>query len=469
MGTMVKVERLHRFIAIIWAVLKRKTLALGTVLAFILFSGPIQAEFGSIVDIGLAGDLYFSDATANNGQGFVNLLIQNTWSESQLWIDVGAGGLVGDTAASYVKAPQLFYRIGSTDKAHFIFGRARHMWSFQDDFWNLGLTQPLFTWNEATPEKQGLSGVFFKYPVLEKTLNFTLFASYLFLPSQGPSYELTNGNLTSSNPWFNDPVEVINLAGEKAQLNFDIDVPKTQDVVFRHSFGGQFSTPMNKKGLLFNAYYLNKPRNEVILPFEGVLNLTTFNGDVTVFPQVARHSVAGIDVGWHLNRFKSLLSWGYESSLDYVAPSNTTYPIVPEQNIFSFQQLYRINKSQRVWFGYINIDRKQNQLSGVFANSQIRSLLNRNRFEEAVSLRWEGLLFKSLNKYRVRAALAYNHSLYKDNMWLSADLKWSAYKGLEMFSRCDIFGGTDKDISTVDFISGYQNNDRCLLGGHYAF
>lgn len=429
----------------------------------------VRAEFGSIVDVGLAGDLFFTDESANNGQGFVNLLIQNTWSESQIWFDVGAGGLVGDTASSYVKAPQFFYRMGAEDRPHLVLGRSLHSWSFLDEYWNLGITQPIFRWNEAMPEEQGLTGLFLNFPIAEKKLQATFFASYLFLPTQGPSYELINGNLTSSNPWFAPPVEVINFANERAEVNYAIDIPKTQNIVFRPSYGVQFGTQKNKKNLQINTFYMDKPKNDLLLPFQGELNLSTFSGDVTVKPQVARHHIVGADIGWNSEIFKSVLSWVHESASVYDAPANTTFPVLPHQDIIAANQLFRLSSTQRLTLGYIKVFREANQIGGVFANAQISSYLNRNRFEEAFQVKWEGLLFKSLNLYRIQTTLAYNQSLLRDNVWISADMRWSIYRGFEAYTHCDFFGGSDGTILNYDFMSAYQNNDRCLVGGHYAF
>jgi hypothetical protein len=433
--------------------------------------GVAQADFGSIVDIGLGGDFYFTDESANNGQGFVNLLIQNTWSESQLWVDVGAGGLVGDTASSYVKAPQLYYRQGAIDSPyHVTVGRALFDWSHGDEFWNMGITQPIFKWNEARPETQGLTGLFLGGPIIKDALELNIFWSPLFIPTQGPSFEVSNGNLTSSNPWFNDPVEVLVLAGnERADLNYEIQYPNAIDVIDQTSYGARLSTPQNKKGFLFNAFYLNKPRNDLILPFEGALNLSTFTGDISVIPRVARHQVTGADLGWNFARMKSVVSWVNEADIDYDIPDGTTFPILPDQNIFSFVNLFRLTKTQRLWLAYINVDREPTQIGGLFSGSQISTFANRNRFEEAARVKWEGLMFKKKGIYKVKASMAYNQSLANDNIWISTDIKWALYKGVEVFSQCDFFGGSEETIIGNDFMSTYQNNDRCFLGGHYAF
>jgi hypothetical protein len=430
---------------------------------------PAQAEFGSIVDIGIGGDLYFTNESANNGQGFVNLLIQNTWSSSQLWLDVGAGGLVGDTATSYVKVPQFYYRLQDDTGNHITLGRARYDWSFADEFWNMGLTQPVFKWNQARPETQGLTGLFVHLPLVEKTFEVTLFASKLFVPTQGPSFELTDGQLTSSNPWFNEPVQVVNLAGEPADLSFDVDVPRTQDVVLQDSFGFLVGSPQVKKGWLFKAFYLNKPRNDLVLPFEGALNLTTFNGDIRVLPQVAQHEVMGVDFGWNFINSKTVVSWVYEADIRYDIPQGTTFPTLPDQNVVSLTQLFRLNNRHKLWFGYINVERTPTQVGGVFANSPISTYLNRNRFEEAAQIKWDGIVYRTPSNQQISASLAYTHSLQRDNIWISSDIRWVLSKGLEVFNQCDFFGGSEDTIVAADFLGTFQNNDRCFVGGQYAF
>lgn len=439
------------------------------IVLFSLFSQTIYGEFGSIVDVGLGGDFYFTRESANNGQGFVNLLIQNKWSNSKLWFDVGAGGLVGENAASYIKAPQFFYRIGQKGESYFTIGRAIHPWSFSDDYWNLGVTQPNFRWDEARPEIQGLVGFFGTIPLVKNKLEFTALYSPLFIPSQGPSYELINGNLTATNPWFSEPVEVLNFSGRKVDLNYQIDIPKAQEVILQDTFAAQISTPRNKKDGLFNLFVMDKPRNDLVLPFTGQLNLSTQNGDITVFPRVPRHTVYGADIGWNFKSAKTVLSYMHESDVRYEAPEGSLYPVIPEQDIYSATQIIRLTKAHKLSLGYIRTDREPNELAGNTNGSQISAFAKRNRFDEAFRLKWMGLMFRSKSLYLVRTSFAFNQSLVRDNIWLSADVRWSIHKGVEAFTKCDFFGGKEETIVGQDFMSTYLNNDRCFVGAHYAF
>ncbi|MEM7646351.1 MAG: hypothetical protein AAF203_05535, partial [Pseudomonadota bacterium] len=124
------------------------------ILVFLLISKGSYGTFGSIVDVGAAGDLYLNNESANNGQGFVDILMDLKAYENQVWenqlhVDIGAGGLIGESTSSYIKMPEFFFRLGRKSDPHIIVGRAREDWSHADDFWNLGLTQPNFNWDEA--------------------------------------------------------------------------------------------------------------------------------------------------------------------------------------------------------------------------------------------------------------------------------------------------------------------------------
>ncbi|MCB0379287.1 MAG: hypothetical protein KDD33_12410 [Bdellovibrionales bacterium] len=428
-----------------------------------------QAKFGSIVDVGLAGDFYFSKESANNGQAFANLLIRNDWSDSQFYVDVGGGGLIADSGHTYIKAPQFYYRGGSKQNLQWTLGRSLHNWSFLDSHWHMGLTQPLFLWNGAHPEEQGLTGAFLTIPLMNDTFEVTAFASYLFIPTQGASYEFTDGKITSSNPWFVEPVQAVSFSGNRIDLNYQLNTPKTQDVVFRASYGLSIGTPMNRKGWLINAFYLNKPANDLVLPFTGGLNLSTSQGDIDIRPEVARHQVTGLDAGWSGRSYKFVASWLHEFEHKYAIPADSTYPILPDQDIFSLGTRYLISHSQRIWLSYLHVDRKKTGIEGLFSSAQIDTYVKRNRFEKALQLKWQGLLFKSSRGYSVKSMMALYFDPDTDNTWITSDFRWAALANTEVFVQCDLFGSSHTEYLGKDFISTYQNNDRCLVGGHYAF
>ena len=430
-------------------------------------SSSAKADFQSSVNIGLLGDLYFQ-RNVNNAQGFVDILIGNEGFKDKFWLDIGAGALVGDTSQSYVKIPELYYQIGFSEQAHLVLGRSIRKWSYLDDSWMMGIIQPLFKWNMALPEEQGLTGLFLNIPLNEK-IKLMFFSSYIFLPSQGPDYELVNGEIRSSNPWFMQPVRIINFADRETKLRYNVSVPKTSDIIFRSSYGGKLGTAYDKKSWLFNLFYLSKPKNDLIIPFDGQLNLTTFTGDVTIQPMVARHHIFGLDFGWNFVRFKSLFSWLHESHVYYKKIPNFTHPVIPSQDMFSFSQRIKLSDSQSLSFSYLKVFRKPNEIEGVFSGNRISSFLSRNRFENTFHLKWEGKFQKLSDQYLLKTYVSYFQSFIVDHAWISIDARWSLSENVKITGHCDFFGGYKRSPVDSDFISQFQNNDRCLMGGSYAF
>ena len=472
MGTMRMLKQFRQFIVEWREIINPLLLFILLFISNLLAPHNAMAKFGSIVEVGLAGDFYFTKESANNGQAFANLFIQNKWSNSRLWLDVGAGGLIAEAGHSYIKAPQMYYQYGSQGQFNISFGRMKYDWSLLDNHWNIGMVQPLFSWDSAQPEVQGLSGLFVGVPLVKDKYEMMLFVSGLYIPSQGPSYELADGNLRSSNPWFSPPAQAVSFSGNEYQLEYNVDVPKVTEIVFRPSYGIALGSVQNKKGLIAKIFAINKPKNDLILPFDGALNTSTLKGNVLVRPQVGRHTVAGVDLGWNYKLGKTVLSWVYESKVDYNfnVKLDTTYPEIPEQNIYSLVQQVKLSPAQRLSFGYFHADKKRMEVKGLYASSSsVDTFQYRNRFDRAARVGWEGRLFKQSRRYRMKTKLSYTYDVVDSHSWISTDLRWAAFPGVEIFKHCDFFGGDGKSIKKNDFISNYQNNDRCYVGGHYVF
>ena len=427
----------------------------------------MEAKFQSSVNIGLLGDFYFQ-RDVHNAQGFIDVLMGNKGFKNEFWLDIGAGALVRDRTQSYVKISQFYYQMDFTEKAHLVLGRRIHKWSYLDDYWMMGMIQPLFKWNMALPEKQGLTGIFFKLSLTED-IDLTLFSTYIFLPSQNPTYELVNGEITSSNPWLTRPVRIINFLNQEIKLKYSMNLPKTSDTIFRPSYGGKLGTSYDKKNWLFNVFYFSKPKNDFIVPFNGHLNLTTFTGDITIQPTVAQHNIMGLDFGWNFGYLKSLVSWLHESHVSYRKLPDFTYPVIPKQDMFSLSQWVRFSDSQSLSLAVLQVIREPNRIKGLFSNNRIGTFLSRNAFENTFNLKWNGKFLKSMGQYHLKTYISYFQSLVVDHAWVSTDLRWSLSREVELTGHCDFFGGYQQSPIDGDFISQSQNNDRCLVGGAYAF
>ena len=427
-----------------------------------------KSNFQSSINVGLLGDLYFQ-RNVHNVQGSIDILLDSRGYKDRFMLNLGAGALVGDSIQSYVKIPESYYQIGFPDKANVVLGRSIQKWSYLDDDWMMGIIQPFFKWNRPMPERQGLTGIFLNIP-LDYELNLMFFSSYVFLPSQGPGYKLVGGEITSSNPWFTQPVRIINFGDRETKLNYIVNFPKTKDIIFKPSYGGQLRTPYKKKDWVFNLFYLSKPVNDLIIPFDGQLNLTTFRGDVTIQPTVARHNVYGLDAGWNFGFLRTVFSWLHESSIQYIKIPEFTYPIIPKQDLFSVLQWIRLTKSQSISLSYLKSFRQPNRIEGDLSGSQISTFLVRNPFENTFRLKWEGSFQKTSNDHHFKTSVSCFQSFLVDHSWIQVAATWILKnQNIQLKGFCDFFGGYKNSPVDGDFISQYQDNDRCLFGGNYVF
>jgi len=93
-----------------------------------------------------------------------------------------------------------------------------------------------------------------------------IFTSPLFLPDQGPNYQLNNGQFTSSNRWFMEPQSRVAMFGgsRQAPLYFEIDQPSEEQIIMNSSFGLGVSY-QSSSPFWFAANYAYKPQNQIHL------------------------------------------------------------------------------------------------------------------------------------------------------------------------------------------------------------
>ncbi|RYZ76218.1 MAG: hypothetical protein EOP05_05670, partial [Proteobacteria bacterium] len=230
-------------------------------------------------------------------------------------IDIGATTATSVENYTNFEAPEAFVSYTTLDLAspganpgQFFsavdLGRKKMRWSGVDSDWSLGLVQPLNRFDGLRPSEQGLAGAFATFG--GAGVNFTAFASPLFIPEQGAPQQVENGRFTTSSPWFSAPPDslILSLGSSpvRSPVNYSLNIPEIGSIVSQASFGGilRVSDPNSSEGFFAQASYLRKPQNALSLSFSGKLTLgdSTTYGDVDIFPEVVYHSVAGVDIGY---------------------------------------------------------------------------------------------------------------------------------------------------------------------------
>lgn len=427
-------------------------------------------SFEPYFDLSLLGDLYATDSSSdlNNVQlhGRFKLLSQK--ETSKVYLDLGAGGLAGKRVENYVIVPQAYITFNPSERFEYSFGRMIKNFSQLDTYWMMGDFQPLFRWDAARPEMQGLAGAFATYKVTPH-VHLDLFGSFLFLPTQGPSFSIVDGKLTSGNPWFSRPVDILALSGTAFDLNYTVNTPDIADIVFRPAVGASLFLESEGESLWMRTGYFLKQRNELVTPFDGVLLLPPTNsGDIKVSPQVAQHKVATFDIGYKGSRWGLTLSGLYENDVEFDIKSQY-YPDYSDQYKVGLNTFLQISSFHSVEFGALKTFKNKVSPQGPGV-SQLDVFSFRNQYDDAVDFRLtsvffpreQGFLFKS------KARVAYDYQA--ETTLISWELIYSPLEALNVFARMDIFGGERPSNEPYNnLLVNYLDKDRFQAGVKYVF
>lgn len=247
--------------------------------------------------------------------GFVGATLKtNPKSKDLFRVNITGMYAVGNSLLSYLNIRETYFSTPFEDKSEFHIGRKLHNWSSLDTIWNLGVFQPQFRWNPLSLENQGLTGFFWEKNASD--YGMTLFASPLYIPDQGASYELKDGQFQSSNPWFAAPPQNIRFQGELLPIDYNIEKPEVSDVVFQTQFGAQLRLGQ-PRGFFAQLAGMYKPANQLALGYKGVLVTTRVRVDVT--PKVYYENIYASDFGYRE-------SWGsVQLSALYSQPKSPSY------------------------------------------------------------------------------------------------------------------------------------------------
>jgi len=111
-------------------------------------------------------------------------------------------------------------------------GRKIKAWNLADEYWEMGLWNPLSRWNPLHPVTSGLTGAFLTFMSSHWSVDFFLGA--LFFPNQEAQLIEKDGEIYSNSRWFYplpDEVDQLNIG-----INYFIYSPHIFDILFRSSY-----------------------------------------------------------------------------------------------------------------------------------------------------------------------------------------------------------------------------------------
>jgi len=364
----------------------------------------------------------------------------------------------GQPALSYLNIRELYFNYQIDSNSKFFFGRKINNWSQLDSEWNMGLFNPQFRWNALAPETQGLTGLF--YEKKEAIWDLSLFASPIYIPDQGPGYELKEGKFQNSNPFFSSPPQNVSFKnGVILPIDYEIQKPETSEVVFQTLYGAQLHLG-EKHGFFANVAGMHKPANQLSLGYKvvGVVDRVRIN----VVPKVYTETNLATDFGYHDE-------WGGLSfSMLYSNPKAASYDTgfnAPEfQESLSYgPQLVLEYKPFKIEMAYLDTNGGDVKEVGPDASANRSALSQRFLYRQAfqIQISHADVFFKS---FRLDSSLQYRQS-DKDE-----------FKQIHFKQRVNIRGPwafwidallIETAEDTISNMGPYRNLDQVFLGVTY--
>jgi len=408
------------------------------------------------------------EATSKNNYQFMGLHLRSREPGKSI-INIDLRGLFAFDAPQMnsLNVPDLYYmNEQEIDRTTLVIGRKREKWSELDDRWNLGVFEPVYKWNPLNPENQGLTGLF--WFVEKESTSFTIYASPLYIPNQGPSFEINEqGEFVRSNPWFRRPPDSIKIFQEVSKLEYDFQKPNEASVVMQSSFASRL-TIGEKEGFQAQASYAYKPMNQLALAYDGVLDISKDRGTVELLPLVVFHALTGLDMKY------ARKSWRIGISAIYDKPQ-TEVSADPRWTTPVFSDALLTTPFIDLDLGPIGVTLQRLQINGgevkekgPLSSPTRASISNNYPYREAnqISLRTR-LRFQQ--ERVLRTQLAYIQSGFHkfDLLRWDAGLRlsrfWNLYSELQLVKAQTVEQGNFNEIADL------ANNDRWMIGVGYVF
>jgi hypothetical protein len=457
---------------------------LAVTLSLLCSQSAFAVTGASYVDLSMRENRYLGDvqmpSQANNYSVFAADLNLETQSPGFIFKFNPVGqGTVEMAQETYFGVPELYIQPRKIAPGfNLTIGRQKRTWSRLDQEFNLGMWQPQLRWDYLAPKQQGLMGVFFEWS-LSSAVRFTFFMSPLFLPDQGPQYQLNNGQFTSANRWFSPPQGRVKLFSStpfasEAPLYFAIERPAEEAIVMNSSFG--FSMQYQSSGPLWSQLsYAFKPRNQIHLGIECANCATVPQIEITarIHPKIVKHNIITWEAGFDRVDDRGWVSLSGDFPLRSGFPQG--YAEAPLNNTIvagaAYQHYLKAWTGIPSWleYSYMRVyEFRRPGSTGVLGEEDVQSSWDRYPFRELAAADYR-LLIRQTQDNRLHWRNRYTYSFPERGGWWTSSLEWTQGP-MTWVLGADVLG-SNVDASSRDagLFTRYRNNDRVFGGLNYVF
>ncbi len=352
-------------------------------------------------------------------------------------------------------------------------GRKRMTWSEVDDGFRLGLYASRYMEDKTVAESSALTGLYIESA--PGPFRFTVFASPLFIPENGPKTSIADGKFVSRNPWFKQPTPSVRLMDQTGttDVNYSIVQPNIGSTIWQPSL--VTSAGWEKHGHFLRFTYADKPMNQMLLSFPLVLNTLPTNIvlDVAIRPRTIRHRLYNGEIGTHQEGgVHAVMGVIHEEPLRDLAMDTWITQTVGPASVYYSTLGYDLKRSgpQATYLGlsYLRVEGGDSADRGEFAQP-VSFFERRYQYTRSVKLEFRTPLWRR----GMTAVRSQSWSLYdfdqRAMIWSSAleylERDFLAYLKVELMGIVD----EAQAVVTDGFIRNFRANDRVTMGLAYAF
>ncbi len=377
--------------------------------------------------------------------------------EDAFRIDLTGTYAVNKSVLSSFNLRELSHSFDLAENSQVHIGRRLQIWSALDTFWNYSIIQPVFKWNQLDPKNQGLTGVFYQYK--SGPWAVTLYGSPIYIPDQGASFEIKDGQFDSGNPFFQPPPQNLKFQSQLLPIDYQIDRPKTEDIVLQPSFGAAIKYGENQ-GYYAQLAAFSKPANQLALGYKGVLVTTRVRVDVS--PKSYRENIYAADFGYRTEDGFLLLSAVHDQPKSPEFDSSFNAPQFEASTVWGPQLLYKFYPFEFL-VAYLDTTGGRITEVGPDVSTERKSLSERFLFKQAalLGINYSQVFDKQLRldssfQYKFSPQEGFRQIRFRNDVKLSG--QWSFWLDLILID-------TNSSINTN--LENFKNKDQLWLGASY--
>lgn len=331
-----------------------------------------------------------------------------------------------------------------------------------DSVWNLGAMESQFRGDPLDPIHQGLTGLFFDMS-FSPSLKFKFFASVVSFPDLGTSFDVKNGAVSSTSPWFVTAPRTVTVNGNEVPLTYDLSISNQYEKLFRFSAMTGVEWAGDTVDININAGVLPSRRWTLNVRPTAVVRNGATEVVANINPELLNRVVGSVSFDKKIGE-DYVLSGEYfaESYLEDMTEGATTNDMQSNARESSFLHLGL--QRQNIRLGDVEIQtglhylrRLKQSLLNVLQDFEYNDF----NFDEAISLQVSAAYLPWNLQMQFKAFYDFTYQ----SVLLSPRIEYQAQKDLTLYSRFDLVGTNSTESS---FLGNQKANDRFLFGITYA-